>query len=209
MRLLWIAACLPAFLAAQDPKAIVQRAIEVYAQNEKVSRNYTYLERDDQRTLDGSGKVTKREIRTWDITLLDGSPYRRLVARDDKPLPPDEQRKEDEKLRKSNEQRRKETEEQRKRRIADWEAKRQKRYEDDRELPEAFDFKMAGEERLDGVDVWVIAGAAHPRLAAASGSPRAITAWPNWRSKPWIPSRWDCSWCALPKAAGLSSSRRA
>ncbi len=43
------------------------------------------------------------------MTLLEGSPYRRLVARNDQPLSPKEQKKEEDKLRRSIEERRKET----------------------------------------------------------------------------------------------------
>src|ERR1039457_345332 len=100
VRLFAIAACIPAILAAQDAKEIVRSAVQVNDRNEEISRNYTYLERQDLRVLDGSGRVKDRKIQTWDITLLEGSPYRRLVARDDKPLPPAEQKKEEEKLRK-------------------------------------------------------------------------------------------------------------
>ncbi|MGD0498578.1 MAG: hypothetical protein ABSC23_09105 [Bryobacteraceae bacterium] len=174
MRLGLIAACLPPLLAAQDPGEILRHAIEADAQNERISRNYTFLERDDQRKLDSAGQVKERKIATWDVTLLEGSPYRRLAARDDKPLSPDEQRKEDEKLRKSNEERRNETGEQRKLRIGEWEARRQKQRQDVRELPMAFDFHLAGDERLNGVDVWAIAGVPHPGYRARTAAARAL-----------------------------------
>ena len=103
-----------------------------------------------------------REVRTWDITLLEGSPYRRLVARDDRPLPPKEQQLEEQKLRRSMEERRKETPEQRARRIADWERGQQKRREPLEELPDAFDFKLAGGETLNGSEAWVIDGTPKP-----------------------------------------------
>jgi hypothetical protein len=157
MRPLAMLACLPAILAAQDAREIVQRAIQVNDRNEEASRNYTYLERQDIRTLDGSGHEKSRKIETWDVTLLEGSPYRRLVARDDKPLPPAEEKKEEEKLRKSNEERGRETEEQRKQRIADAQKRRdERRREPLKELPAAFDFRLAGSEAIDGHDAWIV-----------------------------------------------------
>ncbi len=157
MRLLAIIAFTSAVLAAQDAKEIVQRAVQINDRNEEIARTYTYLERQDARALDGSGRVKDHKIQTWDITLLEGSPYRRLVARDDKPLPPAEQKREEEKLRKSIEDRRKETEEQRSKRIAAAEKRRDDlRRGPMKELPDAFDFRLAGEEAIDGHAVWVV-----------------------------------------------------
>src|SRR5204862_565784 len=121
MLALVLIAILPAVLAAQEPREIVRRSIELDRRNTELSRKYTLVHRQEDQQLDEAGKVKYREVRTWDITLLEGSPYRRLVARDDRPLPPKEQQLEEQKLRRSMEERRKETPEQRARRIADWE----------------------------------------------------------------------------------------
>ena len=185
VRLFAIAACIPAILAAQDAKEIVRRAIQVNDRNEAISRNYTYLERQDLRVLDGSGRVKDRKIQTWDITLLEGSPYRRLVARDDKPLPPAEQKKEEEKLRKNNEERRKETEEQRQKRIAEAEKKRdERRREPLKELAEAFDFRLAGEEAIDGHDAWVVEATPRRGFKGATTLSRAM--FPKVHCRFWI-----------------------
>src|SRR5208283_3414183 len=112
MRLLVLCACVPSILAAQngpDAREIVRHSIESDNRNEAVARSYTFLERDETRMLDRSGKPKKApESRTFDVTLLEGSPYRRLVARNDKPLSPSEERKEQEKLRQSIDERRRE-----------------------------------------------------------------------------------------------------
>jgi hypothetical protein len=156
VRFFTLIACLPAILAAQDPREIVRRSVEIDRKNLEIARNYTYLERHEARELDGSGKVKSTEIQTWDVTLLEGSPYRRLVARNDQPLPPKEVKKEEDKLRQSIEQRRKETKEQRERRIADWERRRERQREPLKELPDGFDFRLIGEERFDSGPAYVI-----------------------------------------------------
>src|SRR5947207_13499537 len=96
MRLLLLTLVLPAVLVAQDPLDIIRRATETDRKNLEISRSYTYLERIEERELDSNGKARKTESTTRDVTLLEGSPFRRTVARDDKPLPPKEQRKEEE-----------------------------------------------------------------------------------------------------------------
>jgi len=107
-------------LTAQDAREIIGRGVALYERNSQLSRNYTFLERQEVRELDRSGHLKGRKIETWDITLLDGSPYRRLVARNDQPLTAEEQRAEEEKLRVSNEERRKETADERAQRLARW-----------------------------------------------------------------------------------------
>jgi hypothetical protein len=156
VRVFTLIVCLSAILVAQEPREIVRRSVEIDRKNLEIGRNYTYLERREERELDGSGKVKNTEVQTSDVTLLEGSPYRRLVARNDQPLSPKEQSKEEDKLRKSIEERRKETKEERERRIADWERRRQRQREPLKELPDAFDFRLIGEEALASGAVYVI-----------------------------------------------------
>jgi len=82
--------CAGVLLAADDPREIVRRSTEENRRNEKLAETYTFIERQEERNLDSHGRVEHRTVRTFDITLTEGSPYRRLVARDDKPLPPNE-----------------------------------------------------------------------------------------------------------------------
>jgi hypothetical protein len=162
VRVLLIAACLPLLLPAQDAADIARRAIAADQKNDEVARSYTFLQREQLRLLDTSGRERKRTVKTFDITLLDGSGYRRLVSRDDKPLSSADQKKEDEALQRSNEQRRKETGEERNRRIAEWERKRRQERAELGELPEAFNLRIEKEDRLAGRDVWVVAGTPKP-----------------------------------------------
>src|ERR1051326_5490252 len=149
MRLASLLVFLPVLLAAQDAREIVRRATELDRTNAIAARNYTFLQRQEKRETDSAGKVKNVESETWDVTLLEGSPYRRLVARNDPPLSAKEQSKEEEKRRASNEQRRKETPEQRQNRIAEWDHHQQQRREPMKELPEAFSFTLVKEEAIN------------------------------------------------------------
>lgn len=194
MRLFALCASLPCLLLAQnapDAREIVRRSVEVDRNNWAIARNYTFLERQETRILDRAGKPRKApEIRTYDVTLLEGSPYRRLVARNDKPLSAQEERKEQEKLRKSIEERRKETPEQRKARIADWERKQQKQRAPAQEIPDAFDLRLVGSESLNGRDVWVIAGTPKPGYKPKLASNAYL---PKIKGKLWIDKQ-DSQW---------------
>jgi hypothetical protein len=149
-------------LAADDAREIVRRSVNLGDENLRAARNYTFRERSEGRTLNGAGEVTKTEVETYDVTLVDGSPYRRLVSRDDKPLPPKDERKEQEKLRKIADTRRKEDPEQRRKRVAEWDRKREQQRETLREVVNAFDFQIAGEDRRDGREQYVIEAMPHP-----------------------------------------------
>ena len=200
MRLLVVCATFPCLLAAQnamDAREIVRRSIELDRKNEAIARNYTFLERNETRIMDRSGKPRKApEIRTFDVTLLEGSPYRRLVARNDRPLSPQEERKEEEKLRKSIDERRKETPAERQRRIAEWDRKQQRQREPFREIPDAFDFRLAGEETLNGRAAYAIAATPKPgykpKLAAAAYFPKLKgKLWIDKRDNEWVKAEFE------------------
>ena len=145
-------------LRAEDAREIVRRAVEHDQANSKSAHSYTYRQRQETRDLDRSGQVKTRKIETWQITYVDGSPYRRLVARNDRPLPPEEQKAEEERLRWNAEQRRMETQEERARRVGEWQRRTGRQRDPVKEVPDAFDFTLLGEEQLGGRPVYRIDG---------------------------------------------------
>jgi hypothetical protein len=183
MRVLVFLAAACSLAGAADPREIVRRSTERMDENLAVARNYTFLERSETRELDSDGHVKTRKILLYDVTLLEGSPYRRLVGKDDHPLSQDEERGEEKKLQASIADRRKETPEQHARRIAEWEKKRRREREPLDEIPDGFDFRLAGEEQIDGRDVWVIEAAPRPGYHARSSLAKLF---PKFRGKLWI-----------------------
>src|ERR1700754_3794149 len=98
MRSLCAVLAFAALLPAQDAREIVRRAVEGDKRNVEIARSYTFLRRQQQREMDGGGQVKKVESDTYDITLLEGSQYRRHVAHDDQPLSAKDHAKEEAKL---------------------------------------------------------------------------------------------------------------
>jgi hypothetical protein len=183
MRLIGLAVLCSAFLFAQDAREIVLRSVKLDSDNYRIARNYTFVERNENRELDAQGNLKQRHTLTYDLTMLEGSPYRRLIARDDKPLAPAEEKKEEEKLRKSNAERQKETPEQRAKRLADWEKRRREEREPLLEIPDAFDLRIAGEERVDGRDVWIVEGTPRRDYRAKSHEARLFL---KFKGRLWI-----------------------
>lgn len=176
-------AAAPAVRAAEDPREVVQHAVEMDRRNAKLAENYTFLEREDERELDSQGRVKRRTIQTYDITLSEGSPYRRLVGRNDKPLSSDEELKEQRKLEKSIAQRRAETPAERAKRLEEWRKQRERGREFQRELLDAFDFRFAAEETLNGKRIYVIDGAPKPGYRPKTRAARFL---PKLKGRLWI-----------------------
>jgi len=176
--------------AADEAREIVRRSVNIGDENIRAARDYTFRERRTGRMLNGSGAVTKTEVETYDVTLVDGSPYRRLISRDDKPLPSKDERKEQEKLRKIAEARRKETPTEREKRIADWDRKRQQERETWREVVDAFDFRIAGEDHRDGRAQYILEALPHPGYKART---RNAGFFPKVKGRIWIDKQ-DYHW---------------
>ena len=186
MRASFLLGCLSWAALAADSREIVSKALELDGQNSKLAQNYTFLQRQETRDLDRSGKVKSRKIETWDITWIEGSPYRRLVARDDQPLAVEEQQREEERLRWNLEDRRKETSEQRERRMAEWRRRQQRQREPFHEVLDAFDFAQAVEEQVNGRQVYRIDGSPKPGYKPKSSFAAFL---PKVKLRLWIDAR--------------------
>ena len=154
--LLLLLASAAAVLGQGDMREIIRRTAAADERNWELARNYTFSEREKLRYLDAQGQLKSQEVSIRDVMLLDGSPYSRLVARNDRPLAPAEERKEQERLATSIVERRAETSAQRAQRRSEYDLRPEWQREAWRELPHAFDFRLAAEEVWDGHSLYVI-----------------------------------------------------
>jgi hypothetical protein len=94
----------------------------------------------------------KKEVDVSEVFPLDGTPYERLISKDGHPLTADEQKHEDDKYKKELKKRESETPGERAARIA--------KYEKERafisEIPNAYDFKLVGEDAVNGRPAWIV-----------------------------------------------------
>ena len=130
--------------------------------NQKLERDYTYVDREVENKLDGKGQNKSTEVKTYEILEIYGEQVRRLIAKEDKPLDGKDAQKEDEKIQKIIDKRKNESETDRRKR----EAKEEKEREDDRkfvhEISDAYNFTLVGTEAVGGRDAWVIDGEPRP-----------------------------------------------
>ena len=184
----------PLLIAAQDPREIVRRAVEADSHNYRIAQDYTYLQREERRTLDASGNVKDVKVETYDVTLIDGSQYRRLVARGDQPLSASELRKEEEKEKKEAARRRKESPSQRQKRLAGAEARRRKNREQYADIVDAFNFRLAGRDAIAGAPVWIVEGTPRAGFRARASAGRKLL--PKIDCRLWI-SMSDYGWARI------------
>jgi len=187
-----LALALPAAAAEppEDPRAIIQRAFELDERNQETARDYTFHERVEERSFGGQDALKSSKSKTFDVTLLDGSAYRRLIARNDQPLSAKDEKKEQRKLDKSIEKLRDESEKQRAKRLREEEKERKERREFASEIAGAFVFRIVAEESVKGADCWVIEGT--PRAAYEPKS-RRTKFLKKLRGKVWI-AKADYGW---------------
>jgi hypothetical protein len=163
----------------QDAKEIIQQSVQHDLLNFERLKNYTYVEHDEDKTFDRHGKIKKTERETYEVMILGGHDYERLIERDDRPLSPTEARKEEDKLDKEIERRKHESGAD-KARIAK-ERQEQRKFLD--EVPEEFSFKLLGTEQVSGKPAWVISAEPKPGYQPKARGAQLIR---NMRGKIWI-----------------------
>jgi hypothetical protein len=141
-----------------DPKEIVRRAVEVDHHNFEKVQKYTCTQREVIKQLDKQGNAKSTETKTYDLNFYYGEFYSRLVQVDDKPLNEKEQKKEDEKLEKFLAKHRGESDEKREERAEKDRKEREENRGFARDVVNAYDFRLVGEEMVAGADTWVIEG---------------------------------------------------
>lgn len=144
---------------AQDAREIVGKSVELDQVNWLRMKDYTWIAHETERSLDPKGSLKSERRQTWETLVLYGEPHRRMLERDGKPLPTEEQRKEQAKLDKVAAKLEHESPGQRQRRVSEYEKRREKDREFLREITDLYDFHLEGEEQVDGHAAWVISAA--------------------------------------------------
>ena len=139
-----------------DAKEIIRRAIDSDQHNFELARKYTCEQREVEREVDKNGKAKSEKIKTYDITIYYDEVYSRLIQENDKPLSEKEEKKEQEKLDKFLAKRKNENESERQKRLAKMEKDRQEGRAFLRDVLNAYDFVLRGEEVMNGRTAYVI-----------------------------------------------------
>ena len=151
--------------------------------NWEQEKNYTFIQRIEQRELNGDGSVKSNKSETEEIIFLYDQPYAHLIKRNDQPLSNAEARKVETKLNDTMNKRRTESPSERQKRLADFEKRHREEHQFLLEVPDAYDFRIVGEETLNGRTAYVINGEPRPDFRPNLNAARVL---PKLRPKLWI-----------------------
>jgi hypothetical protein len=181
MALIFAGCVLPGL--CQDPREIVRKSVELDQLNWQRRADYTWEAESRENHFDSQNRVTSEHQEAWETIVLNGEPYRRTLARDHKPLSAADQQREQEKLDQAAARLEKETPDEKQKRAAAYEKARRREREFLLEIPDAFDLRLEGDEKVDGQEVWVISGTPKPGYRARSREGAAML---KIRGKIWI-----------------------
>ena len=149
---------------AQDPRELVRLSIAQDQLDWVRMKDYTWQASSVEHHFDSHGKVQSTKQEAWETLILHGEPHRRMLERDGRPLNPEEQLKEQQKLDHAGARLNGETPAEQQRRLEDSEKRRRREFAFLSEIPELFDLRLEGESAIEGRKVWKVCGA--PRAGA-------------------------------------------
>jgi hypothetical protein len=170
-------------LWAEDPREIVRKSVELDQANWQRMKDYTWIARETERNLDASGRVKSQKSESWETVVLYGEPHRRMLEHDGRPLSLADEKKEQDKLDKAVAKLERETPAQRERRTTEYDKERAKDRDFLREVADIYDFRMEGDQKIDGRDVWVISATPKPGYQPKHRDAKALQ---KIRAKLWI-----------------------
>jgi len=168
----------PAVVKEPDPLDIVRKSLEAIESDWKQAPNYSYVEREVQ-----SKKEAQPTIKSYEVLMIEGSPYHRLIAVDDMPLSAGQQAEEDRKMREEIRKRQNETDRETKKRMGKYVRERKREHDMIREMVDAFEFRLAGEETIHGHECWVLDTNPKPGYEPKDREARVLT---GMRGRLWI-----------------------
>ena len=169
-----VTALAAASFAQSDADTIIERSVEANAADWKVAPDYDYVESDRQ---PGGGTKTYEEL------MISGSPYQRLIEVNGKPLSPERQAGEQQKLESTVVERKKEPQEERENRIAKYEKDRRRDQLLMEQLTKALDFKLVGEQKLGADEAYVLKATPRPGYKPPNTEAKVLT---GMEGKLWI-----------------------
>lgn len=148
--------------AQNDARAIMARAVAADDHSDRLARDYTFKVRDEVRNLDAKGNVKVTHTTLDEVLYIGGKQYFRPLEKDGKPIPPAQAAKEQAKLDRAAAEASRMSADERDKRLAAAERQRVKDREEDKDIPDAFDFKILGNETISGRSTWQISAAPRP-----------------------------------------------
>ncbi len=170
-------------LSQEQIQQLIRVCAEKDLENDKKQRDYTYVEREEDRSINGKGEVKSTESKTYDVMEIYGEPVQKMIAKNDKPLSAKDAQKEDEKIQKLIDKRKNESDGDREKRLKKEEKDRQEELDFVHEVADAYNLRFVGIEKLNGRDNYVIDGDPKPGYQPKGKDSKVLT---KTRFRVWI-----------------------
>lgn len=169
-----------------DVQDIIRKSVAATDANWKEAPKYSFVERDLT-----SKKNRAKATKTYEVLMIEGSPYEKVLAVNDRPLSPQEQQAENQKLQTEISNRQHESPRDRKRRVAKYERERAQDQAMMREMGEAFNFRLVTETKMDGRDVYQFEATPKPGYVPKTRETRVLlgmkgTLWVDKETCQWV-----------------------
>ncbi len=152
-------------------------------ENYDKQKDLTHIEHQVTQHLDQKGNTKSTDSVTREILILYGRCMEHILERNDKPLSPEEQKKEDAKFDTAVEKLQKESPADRQKRIEKFEEDSRKAREFVTEVATAFNFTFEGEDTVNGRLAYIISGTPRPDYHPSSREGKILK---KTRGKMWI-----------------------
>jgi hypothetical protein len=167
--------------AAHDANGIIQQSVTANQRDWTAAAEYSYSE-----TV-----KTAKGTKTWQVTILYGSPYRKLNRENGAPLSAAEQKNEDAKFQKAVGARRSESDQEAARRVAEYEKDRRRDHRLMEELTRAFTFQLTGKGQVAGRSVYILRATPRKGYQPTDRETRVLTGmrgtlWIDQQSFQWV-----------------------
>ncbi len=141
---------------ALDVSSIVRKSVTVNTADWKAQPQYSRLERDTKTKIDSDGNAKASHSKTFQVTMIESSPYYHLLELDHEPLPPAQAQQERDRLSREIQRRKHESPDQRRARISKYQSDRAEEHLLMQQMVDAFTFKLNREEQIQGVDCYLL-----------------------------------------------------
>jgi hypothetical protein len=191
-RLKWIVflalvLALPRVVEAGQPRIdeIIERSLAATQADWEAAPRFSYFERDR------NARGGKQTAKTYQVLMIDGSPYQRLVAINGEPLTAPLRAREGKKLREEIARRANESPQARARRLAQYRKSRKRMFTLMHAMVDAFNFKLVSRERVAGYETWVLDATPRPGYQPTSRETKVLTGmqgrlWIDCQSYQWV-----------------------
>jgi hypothetical protein len=175
-------------LEASEADEIMMHSVKVVEANWSEAPNYSYI-RSEANSEHGAQPTRK----TYEVLMIEGSPYKKMIAEEGRELSPLAAREEEHKFQREIEKRRRESPRERQKRIAKYAEERDHDHTFLSEIPVAFVFRMSDERPPENDAVWLLEGRPKPGYTPSSREGKVLA---GMNFKFWI-DKATCQWLRI------------